>query len=57
MLDTKLPGDMSTHEVADPDMFLDLYEAGITELPKGLDRRQFMSVDLVKVVLGQCISD
>ncbi|KAF8452586.1 amidase signature domain-containing protein [Boletus edulis BED1] len=39
---------MSAHEVSDSVMFPDLYEAGIAELQRGLDKGQFTSVDLVK---------
>lgn len=46
LFNPKLPGDMSAHEGSD---FPDLYEAGIAELQRGLDKGQFTSVDLVKV--------
>ncbi|KAG6380231.1 amidase signature domain-containing protein [Boletus reticuloceps] len=48
VLNPNLPGDMSAHEVSDSVMFPDLYEAGIAELQRGLDKGQFTSVDLVK---------
>lgn len=38
VLNPKLPGDLSAHEVSDSTGFPDLYEAGIRELQHGLDK-------------------
>jgi amidase len=43
-----MPGDMSALSES---TLPDLYESGISNLQKGLEKGQFTSVDLVKVIL------
>ncbi|KAN0094600.1 Amidase signature domain containing protein [Tylopilus felleus] len=43
VLNPKLPGDLSAHEVPDSAGFPDLYEAGIRELQHGLDKAAYLA--------------